>query len=303
MFEFNKPPPAALHVDCPRCEAPRGRKCYSFTVLRGHALADRDRDHDQKRGLQTGPAPLKHNPLAAVAKLDITKPTSVALPPAPTPEPAPLPPPPPAPKQTIADEERGARAARALNALPRGWKSTEAREQRQAFALDMFRQRPNASLTGADSVDEALRRTFGVGINPATLGELREQARREIAGRPGIVIEASQRELEGLVERRGNIVAELGAVEGALAKAHQDARDNVDVYRGTPHPGPIVGLAPPASPEDNIRTAVELVLESIPNLLEFNSNVDMHGEAHVDYKQREVRIIENAGSLKVKVTK
>lgn len=260
------------------------RSLRSYSGIRLAALADRDREGDRKRE----PPPLKHNPLAAVAKLDITKPTTVALPPVPppTPEPAPLPPPPPALKPTITDEERGARASRALNALPRGWKSTEAREQRQSFALDIFRQRPNASLTGADSVEEALRRTFGVGMNPQTLSELREQARREIAGRPGIVVEATPQTLEQLFERRSEIIGELQSTTTEIERVL------------TPKPE-----AKSSTPEDNIRTAVELVLESIPNLLEFNIRVDEHGEAHVDYKQREVRIIENAGSLKVKVTK
>lgn len=53
--------------------------------------------------------------------------------------------------------------------------------KRQAFALDILRQRPSIRARGADSLDELVRRTFGVGLSNETVMRLRAQVERERA--------------------------------------------------------------------------------------------------------------------------
>ena len=54
----------------------------------------------------------------------------------------------------------------------------------------------------------------------------------------------------------------------------------------------------PTSDED-IQTAVGLILDAIPGLQTFTISVDEHGEASVDYQIRKVKIETVGGSMKV----
>jgi hypothetical protein len=58
-----------------------------------------------------------------------------------------------------------------------------------------------------------------------------------------------------------------------------------------------------AKPEgrDELSTAVALVMEALPNLRSMSLEADDDGEVTVAYKTREVRIVEDSGSLKVRL--
>jgi len=50
-------------------------------------------------------------------------------------------------------------------------------------------------------------------------------------------------------------------------------------------------------------TAAQLVLGAIPNLRTFTITVDDNGEATISHTQREVRVIETSGTLKLPAKK
>jgi DNA-binding XRE family transcriptional regulator len=60
-----------------------------------------------------------------------------------------------------------------------------------------------------------------------------------------------------------------------------------------------VATARPASTEDTLGTAVNLILDAIPNLASLSLTVSAEGEASVSFAVREVRVIESAGKFTV----
>lgn len=52
--------------------------------------------------------------------------------------------------------------------------------------------------------------------------------------------------------------------------------------------------------KDDLSAAVRLVIEAMPNLRSMTIEVDDDGEVSITYKTREVRVVEESGSLKVK---
>lgn len=55
-----------------------------------------------------------------------------------------------------------------------------------------------------------------------------------------------------------------------------------------------------ADERDDLSAAVRLVIEAMPNLRTMTIDVDDDGEVAVSYKTREVRVVEDSGSLKVR---
>lgn len=161
----------------------------------------------------------------------------------------------------------------ALQSLPVGWKSRTANEQRRAFALEELRKRPTIRTSGADSLDEMLQRTFGVGLSDSTIRELRAQVQRE--------------------KLKAEILAEMPPV----AQVHR--------IEATPTPGTIPAIVDAPIPtgevnNEDLEAAVQLVLGAIPGLQTFTITVDEHGEASVDYQIRKVVVTTAGGSLKVR---
>lgn len=52
--------------------------------------------------------------------------------------------------------------------------------------------------------------------------------------------------------------------------------------------------------KDDLSAAVRLVIEAMPNLRSMTIEVDDDGEVSIAYKTREVRVVEESGSLKVR---
>lgn len=178
----------------------------------------------------------------------------------------------------------------ALRNLPAGWRSREAQERRRAFALEFFRQRPDANVHGADSCDAALIATFGVSCDFRSLNAAKQQARRE----------REERE-----RKTPSAFAKLAETEFAAAKAAADKQDEI-LARGIydkPATSETIGLGgfTPSTrkPEDEIAAAAKLILEAVPNLETFTISVDDKGEASIGYTIRKVVVTSEAGSLKV----
>jgi transcriptional regulator with XRE-family HTH domain len=168
----------------------------------------------------------------------------------------------PEPRKPWPDARKAAQAA-----LPKGYRSFEQRERRLSFVRDLVRARPNIHERGADSIHEALMRTFGVGIDTGDIKRIRKEvdAERAIAA-----------------------VAPLPPPEGFQ-------RRDSELVVAVPQPKP----AATDDTEANIRAAVQLVLEAVPHLRSFTIAVDDHGHADVAFTTREVRVVEQTGAIKV----
>lgn len=162
---------------------------------------------------------------------------------------------------------------------PAGSFSEEAQQRRRAFVRELLIQRPRIRTSGADSVLEAVRKAFGIGISPDTVDEIRAELERE------------RIKAEIMRDLPPPQPPTLPAMAAQLAE-HVTASAPV-----VPPPAPAQATA---DHEADINTAVGLILESIPNLQTFTITVDEHGEASVDYQIRKVKIETVGGSFKVK---
>lgn len=197
-----------------------------------------------------------------------------ALPP-PDPEPEPSPDPHQSVEAEDPEEKRviGMKVSAALKALPEGWKAHAAIKQREDYAREVFRQRPRAHIAGPDGVMAILRAKFGVAVNQARLAEIKEEVQQEA--------------LKDLEARK------VAPVEVAMAY-------------GTPAPEAVIQAPPPvvlppkpATVEDQLSAAVEMLRDAIPHLSELLLIVNEAGEVDVSYKVREVKVVETGGSLKL----
>lgn len=149
---------------------------------------------------------------------------------------------------------------------PEGTMSHEARARRRAYVRELLQQRPHARASGDDDVIQSVRKTFGVGIDPSVVEEVR-------------------RELEA--ER-------LEAKMRAKLELEQSARD---AAAAAPPPVPVpVGrgsaqLAVPAPVHDDaIAEAVALIVSEIPGLRRMTIEVSDAGEASYTFEVAAVRV-------------
>lgn len=184
------------------------------------------------------------------------------------------------------DADKAQRTRDALAKLPKGWKQTEQINKRREFALNLIRQRPNIRESGADSLQDALRRTFGVGLSQSFTDELRAQVKREIEceHNPGAEPAISNRAPEPLKPTPAAV------------------QESIDAGRNpSPAAREVLSAAQAQTVNDaDLEVAVQLVLGAVPGLRSFTIEVDDHGEASVNYTVREVKVTERGGSLKVK---
>jgi hypothetical protein len=174
----------------------------------------------------------------------------------------PTPPPaPPTPTPTPTQEETPAVPSTTKNyTFPPNAKSHAARQERMEWARAQLKMRPHMTLSGPDSLKELLKQRFGVALQWEDLNMLREEAR------------------------------------AALLK-----QETTPAPATKPEPKPVPVAAPPqADIAEQLGAAAQLVLDAIPNLASFTLTVNEQGEATVDYKVREVRVVENSGSLTVR---
>lgn len=168
---------------------------------------------------------------------------------------------------------------------PAGSDTTEARNRRRNFVRELLAAFPDKRTTGADSVVSLVRKTFGIGISPEAVDEIREELKREQLTR--------------------EVTAEVLKRTGA-----QPIATDVAAPAPAPNPPPMpaavglpVGALSGATNEPHagdLEAAVELVLAALPGLQTFTIHVDENGEASVDYQIRKVKVETVGGSIKVK---
>lgn len=161
---------------------------------------------------------------------------------------------------------------------PPGSYTAAAQERRKAFVRDLVRQRPRIRTQGSDSVVEAVRKAFGIGISPEAVEEIREELRKE--------------------QIKAEIMRDLPPpAPPTLPAMAAQLMEHVTQAAPTLPPAPVQQHEPN---EADIATAVQLILESLPGLQTFTITVDEHGEASVDFQIRKVKVETVGGSIKVK---
>jgi transcriptional regulator with XRE-family HTH domain len=161
---------------------------------------------------------------------------------------------------------------RRLPPPPPGAMSEAQCAKRADYVRKILRERPHARAYGPDGVIDLVRATFGVGVSPVTIEDLRAEV---LAERQGAAVPST---LPPIDQVSAPVAAE---VKRQMSEVEQHARAPRDV-------------------EAEISSAVQLLMDAIPNLQTFTISVDDHGEASVDYQIRKVVITTTGGSLKVK---
>ncbi len=194
-----------------------------------------------------------------------------------------VPNPPPAPN-TAADHlgqpVRGfaADGRKLLPLRPAGASTSENVARRKDFVRDLLKSRPRIRTQGADSVVEAVRKAFGIGISPDSVDEIREELKRE--------------------QIKAEIMRELPPpTPPTLPAMAAQIVEHVTQAAPTLPPAPVQSAEPS---EADVGAAVQLILGALPGLQTFTIHVDEHGEAHVDYQIRKITVTTQGGSIKVR---
>ncbi len=260
------------------------RALNAFTELYHRARKEADDDARERgnRSKEHMTPTTKINGIADKLARAIDAPQLVVVPP-PAPEP---------PRKGTALEQLGqtargqGRDGRKLPPVkPEGSYSSEAIARRKAYVRELFAQRPKMRTSGDDSVLEAVRKTFGIGISPETVEAIREELR----------LEAIRGQLRAELLEQSPKPVEIKPVPPAAHHPALDSFNRTAAEIAAPAPSP----TPHASTGD-IETAVQLILEALPHLQTFTISVDEHGEASVDFQIRKVVITTDGGSFKVK---
>jgi transcriptional regulator with XRE-family HTH domain len=175
----------------------------------------------------------------------------------------------------VSDGRRAKDGRRLPPPKPSGSNAADQVEIRKRYVRALLAQWPNKRTTGADSVLEAVRKQFGVGISPEAVDAIR-------------------------AEMRGTAAPVTPEPRDATIFTAPELFKVPSAAQEQPLAQPVPEAATVEINEADITAAVDLVLGAIPNLQEFSIRVDESGEAHVDYQIREVKITTRGGSLKVK---
>lgn len=173
--------------------------------------------------------------------------------------------------------------------------------KRAEYVRNLLRARPDARSTGRDSILELVRKTFGVGISPAAIELIRAEVAAECRSpnTHGAIEKPTHAEA---VEAQRKATSEIASPED-IARMHGRVSPNhaqaaLEAFNRTPAQMATQPTRPTSA--GDIETAVQLVLEALPNLQTFTITVDEHGEASVDYQIRKVVVTTDGGSFKVR---
>lgn len=168
--------------------------------------------------------------------------------------------PPPAPVVEIPPADSPPMPAR------RGRTSNAKFKERELYGLQQLRLRPHMPISGPDGLNDIIRARFGRGMSHHHLKALKDQVQAEL------------KEPET-----------LKSIMSAMPTKKEEPREVPrEEPREEPREVPREEPRKPASSSDvtsAIRTAAELIMDSIPNLKEFSLTVDEKGKVSVDYKQ------------------
>lgn len=146
---------------------------------------------------------------------------------------------------------------------PPGSMTRIATQERMEWARLQLRSRPRMPINGPDGLLVLLRKRFGIGLDPNVCIRIKQEVHAELSMLPPAV---------------------PAGITPAMA----------------PPPVKVTAEVTAPNPSDDLEAAVQLVLGAVPGLRTFTINVDDQGVASVDYTTREVRVVESAGSLKVR---
>lgn len=211
-------------------------------------------------------------------------------------------------------EETQSRKGRTMPDRPVGSLTDEAVQQRKDFARGLLMQYPRKRTSGADSVVEAVRIRFGIGIAPETVDEIRAELQRdklkaEIASEMRAAGASPQAERFALATA-GEMIGPQATID--LINAEQAQRDltakierDASIAREAARLERARGVPASSAATDEINAAdleaaVQLVLGAVPGLQTFTIAVDEHGEASVEYQVRKVVVTTAGGSIKVR---
>jgi len=239
------------------------KSLFSYQKLYSEARAEQESEREiAVRGLMTH---RNGAPPSATISTNIGDKIKAAKPPATpvvTPQPAIIPPPHSATADLgVAPSGRAADGRMLQPARPDGSMSRSARQLRTDFVRDMLKQRPDARTSGADSIIAAVRRTFGVGIDPRHVEEIRTEVARE--------------RLEA--EVRAKIAAEATATPVAIPVTPPPASSPMPAVEPRPDS---------ADHEREIGDLVEMLVSSVPTLRTLHVEVDDNGEASFTFEIR-----------------
>jgi transcriptional regulator with XRE-family HTH domain len=161
----------------------------------------------------------------------------------------------------------------AVNQLPVGWNTKLASQERADYARELLQ-----AGTPVGDVANKVREKFKVGISASTVSAIRESLKNK-----GLLPKVEKKEKEvappPVVEKKEEAVP-------AAPKKLKATRTPIPVKKEIN--------------DQDVKAAVELLLEAVPNLIRFTVIVDESGEVMVDYKVKEVRALEVVKALKIR---
>lgn len=155
-----------------------------------------------------------------------------------------------------------AKAKETRDNLPEGYREALRRNARIDWVRNQFRLRPDAPIAGPDGIREMLTKHFGVALSADLIRQIKEEVKQE--------------------------------------KATQVTPPVKPAPTPKKEPKKPVQKPTPVGPKDiksALEAAAELVLEAVPNLASFTIRVTEDGAVSVDYKTREVKVVEESGSI------
>lgn len=203
-------------------------------------------------------------------------------------------------------------AYREVQRLPDGWNTAEAKAARISLARELV----EAGLTNAEIVTK-VKAQFGVGISPNTLSDVRSRvqaaktraankAAREAEPKEKELVRSDEpalREYADMFLRKSpsiRIEGEAGLDSMLVRKFGKSLPINTLVHmQNEARSRGVVATVPTIRPND-IEGAVRLILEAIPNLKSFKIEVDEDGQVRINHTTREVRVVEETGTLTIK---
>jgi transcriptional regulator with XRE-family HTH domain len=236
----------------------------------------------EKKRTKSDPAPLTQRPFARLLVVANPKPSEPKVEPKkpdpPRPEPKVETKEEPTEKLTIPEKLLGVGydlqpAYVAVNQLPVGWNTKLAAQERADYARELLQ-----AGTSAGDVANKVREKFKVGISASTVSAIRESLKNK-----GLLPPKAEKEK---VVTPPPVVEKKAVVRGAPEKAKA--------------PRTTAPATSKAVSDQDMKAAVELLLEAVPNLIRFTVIVDESGEVMVDYKVKEVRALEVVKALKIR---
>jgi hypothetical protein len=150
---------------------------------------------------------------------------------------------------------------------------TASATEREQWARLVLRQRPRMPINGPDGLLTLMRRRFGIGMDHYIAARLKDE-----------------------------ILAEFGSMLPDVPPGVKAAPAPTPAQAETLIPVEVIRAQVEQADQlnEDIETAVQLIIDSVPELKTFTIKIDDRGEAHVEYEIKKVRVETVGGSMTVK---